>query len=110
MVGLVEILRDDARHIVHFAKGFVKGVVKGTYTPYLLTTTLRQNSRYQKFDRIAGERIGHALGYVGAHVFVSLPILAVAVSMGKGKYYLATILATNILDYSYHLHDRSKSQ
>jgi len=106
MPSLSDILKQDIKHVVHFTKGMMKGIVKGAYTPYLVTTSIRDHHRRKDADIVAGERIGHAMGYISTHVFVSFPIIYYAFSEGKGRYYLAALLATNTLDYFYNLNQR----
>ena len=106
-MSLLEIIIEDAKHLYRFSKGVIVGTFRGTYTPYLMTTSARQHSKLTK-DRMAGERIGHYIGYVGSHVLLNIPILYLAISEGKGKHYITAILATNTFDYLYNLKDRHK--
>jgi len=106
MPSLTKIIKDDIGHVINFSKGVFKGVIKGTYMPYLVTTSIRQHHKRKRADIAAGERLGHAIGYIGTHVCVSFPIIHYAISQGKGKQYFTALLATNTLDYLYHLRKR----
>ena len=106
MATLSEIIKEDIRHVSYFAKGVVSGIIKGAYTPYLITTTIRQNQRRKTADLLAGEKLGHAIGNVSTHMFVSFPVIYYAFSQGNGKHYTLALLATNTLDYFYNLNQR----
>jgi len=106
MPGLTDIIAQDIKHIAYFTKGVVLGIVKGVYTPYLVTTSIREHHRRKRKDIAAGERLGHAIGNISTHMLLNFPLIYYAFSQDKGRYYVTALLATNTLDYFYNLNQR----
>lgn len=133
MPSLLKIIVSDLGPAISYARDFATGAFHGLYTPFLLTTGLPRvkNNVNELADLIRGHEYDNTsrsileranlvernrsdlnvwtelFGRI-AGVASQVPLLLYVGSQDYGKEYLATLAATNVIDYLYHAIQRSK--
>jgi hypothetical protein len=108
MGKLVDVLKEDMYTAGRAGRGFVGGLVRGAYTPALLTTSFRQFNKFGKNGESLAEVVGDCIGEI---VGASLAAISLAIYSSKHDDIMECIGAlaiTNILDYGVNIYRRSK--
>ena len=108
MAKLTEILKGDAKKVVSFGKGFIRGAVHGLYSPFLLTTGLKHAKKNLKNDK-GTESLGDLEGQLLCGLASQMKLSFYAAMNGKMKYYVGALVVTNAVDYLVHVYKRAKT-
>ena len=109
-MSLTDILKDDAMHAYYFSKGVFNGAIKGTYSPFIISTSIKNTKDYYSRDLLRGEKIGHSIGHLATYIFLNIPMIVYEAFYGDGHYYIAALIATNTFDYAISVKRRSKEK
>ena len=109
MRKLTSVVAEDFGNAGRIARGMLRGAVKGTYTPVLLSTGIRQmGNEIQRENTSIAEGTSAAVSQIITACVVHVPLATIAVSEGKGIMYFSALAVTNSVDYLANAYRRSK--
>ena len=105
MTKLTEVIYQDSQRMFSFAKGFVKGVFPGLYTPFLIPSGID----YAKNNLChSAESLGNFVAQVEVAIFSQVHLANLAIKQDRFKEYLGIMAITNVANYLIHAYKRSK--
>ena len=113
MAKLTQIIKNDfgevGRVLKDVAKGTIRGVVQGIYTPALINTGARQFvNEVSREDKSNVEIISKDVTQVASAALIYIPLTVHAIEQNKGLEYFGVLTATNVIDYLINAYKRSK--
>lgn len=108
MAKLTEILKGDAKKVVLFGKGLIRGAGHGLYSPFLLTTGLKHAKHNLENNKGPGS-LGDLEGQLLCAMFSQFKLSYYAAMNGKMNYYIGALVVTNAVDYLVHAYKRAKT-
>ena len=107
--SITDIIKNDFYVASFFVKEVMEGAFRGTYTPFLLSTSIRQfideGCNMQKsLAHIVANNMAQAVSFAAIHI----PLANYVFQQGKGKEYCGVLIASNVIDYFTHVYKRSR--